>query len=154
MFARTDTISVQRHQREMVNMAGILLHTERHVVGRALECAPLELGIWVRMSGAQRCERAGDSNGLRRVCALNQRFEVGGRAETLGRHPLDPQPSMCLAGSVAVRGSWVHHFLFPIASSDCAQAHDSGMFSTWNPLSGVSLRQNPKKRCTFWPQCP
>ena len=58
----------------------------------------------------QRSEGVGDPSGLRGVCPRNQRLEVGGRAETLGRHPLDPRPSMWLAGSLAVCRSQVPPF--------------------------------------------
>ena len=132
---------------KLLNMAGIQLHTERHVVGTVLECALLELAIWVNMV-PQRSEGVGDPRGLRGVCSRNQRLEVGGRAETLGRHPLDPRPSMWLAGSLAVCRSQVPPFpptMPPSASLDHTQRHDTRMLGTMESLLGSVPGTQPQK---------
>ena len=96
---------------KLLHMAGIQLHTGKTRCWNSAGVCPLGIGdlgpdVWsprgVKVLGTPVCSR--------RVCARNQRFEVGGRAETLGRHPLNPRPSLCLAGSIVVRGSKVPPF--------------------------------------------
>ena len=121
---------------KMLNVAGIQPHTGKTRCWNSAGVCLLELGIWVQVWSSRGVKVWGLQWAQKSLC--NQRFEFGGRAETLGRHPLDPRPSMCMAGSVAVRGSQVspsppNHAAKRIC---CAQGHDSRILSTMEHLLG------------------
>ena len=160
MFSWTDTIPLQRHQRETVEHGGNSVAYGKDTLLE--QCWSVSSWNWrpgSRRVEPQRSEGVGDPSGLRGVCPRNQRLEVGGRAETLGRHPLDPQPSMWLAGSLAVCRSQVPPFPPNHASKRISglrtktrhrDARHHGILA-WECPPGP----NPKKRRrTCWPHCP